>query len=113
MILQDDIHKGSELFTAYLTNSKDEVDPFYTFGYIDDKIVGSQEIHYTPVDNTQGFWQISSLFTSVNGVPVRSTSGTAIIDTGTTLALIDDKTCRAVYAAIPGARQSKPVGVST
>lgn len=29
---------------------------------------------------------------------------TAIVDTGTTLALIDDKTCDAIYTAIPGAK---------
>lgn len=35
MVIQADIPKGSELFTAYLTNRMDKVPPFYTFGYID------------------------------------------------------------------------------
>lgn len=101
MIDQSDIPKDAELFTAYLTNSKDNVSPCYTFGYIDQDLVNGGIINYTPIDNSQGFWSVKSASAAVNGQNYALVGNTAIIDTGTTLALIDDNTCKAIYDAIP------------
>ena len=109
MIIQNDIPKTSELFTANLGSVKDVNDPdkgesFYTFGYIDQKALGGQTPYYTPVDNSQGFWMFDSASAVVAGKTVARAGNKAIADTGTTLALIDDKTCKAIYDAIPGAK---------
>lgn len=110
MISQNDIKPGEELFTAYLgswrdTGDADKGESFYTFGYIDQavlKAAGVTEPYYTPVDNSQGFWSFASASATVNGTTVDRSGNTAIADTGTTLALIDDATCKAIYDAIPG-----------
>lgn len=110
MISEAAIPKASELFTANLGSWRDANEPdkgisFYTFGYIDQDVVkaSGQEISWTPVDNSQGFWTIDSTSMTVNGKTVAQTGNTAIMDTGTTLALVADATCKAIYAAIPGA----------
>ena len=61
-----------------------------------------QDIAWTPVDNSQGFWLFDSTSATVNGTTVDQTGNTAIADTGTTLALVADATCKAIYDAIPG-----------
>jgi len=110
MIAQNDISASEELFTANLGSWRDASDPdkgesFYTFGFIDQDILtaaGVDEPFYTPVDNSQGFWMFNSTSASVNGTSIPRDGNTAIADTGTTLALVDDATCKAIYAAIPG-----------
>jgi hypothetical protein len=109
MITQTDIPKDAELFTAYLgswkdANDADKGESFYTFGYIDQPTVtkSGTDIYYTPVDNSQGFWTVDSTSATVNGTSVDQSGNTAIIDTGTTLALVADATCKAIYDAIPG-----------
>ena len=109
MISQNDIPKTSELFTANLGSVKDANDPdkgesFYTFGYIDQDALGGQTPYYTPVDNSQGFWMFDSTSAVVAGKTVERSGNTAIADTGTTLALVDDATCEAIYKAIPGGK---------
>jgi len=113
MISQSDIPKGEELFTAWLGASRDsssaQQNSFYTFGFIDNDALSSinataDGMHYTPVDNSQGFWQFSSESTAVNGTPVAQRGNTAIADTGTTLALVSDAVVKALYAAIPGSK---------
>lgn len=110
MISQDDIPKDSELFTAYLSTSKGPEESFYTFGYIDPaplkaaNISSESAINYTPVDNSQGFWQVSSASATVNGRTITRSANTSIIDTGTTLCLVDDSLAKAIYAAVPGAK---------
>lgn len=111
MILQSDIPASSELFTCYLgswrdTNDLDHGESFYTFGYIDETIIsrcGTQP-HYVPIDTTNGFWQFSSPSASINGTLFPRDDNTAVADTGTTLALVSDDLCKAIYATIPGAR---------
>lgn len=111
MISQADISASEELFTANLGSWRDASNPdkgesYYTFGYIDQaplQAAGMTEPYYTPVDSSQGFWMFDSTSASVNGTTIPRTGNTAIADTGTTLALIDDTTCKAIYAAIPGA----------
>jgi hypothetical protein len=110
MISQDDIPKSAALFTAKLGSWRDADEPdkgesFYTFGYIDQDTVKASEadISYTPVDNSQGFWMFDSASATVNGKTITRSGNKAIADTGTTLALIDDETCQAIYGAIEGA----------
>ena len=109
MITQDDISSSEELFTAYLGSYKDTADPdkgagFYTFGFIDETVVASQTISYATVDNSQGFWQVPSASMTINGQTVEQSGNTAIMDTGTTLALVADSTVEAIYKAIPGSQ---------
>ena len=104
MIAQTDIPKASELFTAHLSNYKNTSDaPFYTFGYIDQASLGGQEPYYTPIDSSAGFWTFDSPSAVVAGKTINRSGNTAIADTGTTLALVDDAVCQAIYDAIPGA----------
>ncbi|KAL3424299.1 eukaryotic aspartyl protease [Phlyctema vagabunda] len=111
MISQEDIPQTAELFTAKLgswrdADEADKGEGFYTFGYIDQDVVkaSGEEIYYTPVDNSQGFWMFDSTSATVNGKTVAQSGNTAIADTGTTLALVSDETCEAIYAAIPGSK---------
>ena len=115
MISQSDIPKTQELFTAHLGSWRDaalpnnENESFYTFGYIDAATLSAagvteSQIYYTAIDNSQGFWQFPSTSASINGTTIARAANTAIADTGTTLALVDDATCKAIYAAIPGAK---------
>ena len=111
MITEDDIPSTMELFTANLGSWRDASDPdkgvsFYTFGFIDQAVLKAADVsepYYTPVDNSQGFWMFNSTSATVNGQTIDRTGNTAIADTGTTLALVDDNTCQAIYNAIPGA----------
>lgn len=111
MISEAAIPKTAELFTANLGSWRDADEPdkgvsFYTFGYIDQDVIkaSGQEISWTPVDNSQGFWMFNSASATVNGQTVAQTGNTAIADTGTTLALVADATCKAIYDAIPGSK---------
>ncbi|RAL04418.1 pepsin-like aspartic protease [Aspergillus ibericus CBS 121593] len=112
MILQDDIPKSAELFTAKLDTWRDtDEESFYTFGYIDQDLVtaAGEEVYYTPIDNSQGFWLFNSTSATVNGKTINRSGNTAIADTGTTLALVDDETCEAIYSAIEGAYYDQEV----
>lgn len=105
MIAQSDIPKNQELFTAYLGAQKASEESFYTFGYLDQTALNGQTPAYTPIDNSQGFWMFTSAAASVAGKSIQRPAGNkAIADTGTTLALVDDATCQAIYDAIPGAK---------
>lgn len=110
MITEDTIPETAELFTVNLgswrdAKESDKGESFYTFGYIDQATVtaSGQEIAYTPIDNSQGFWMFDSTSATVNGTTINQSGNTAIADTGTTLALVADATCEAIYKAIPGA----------
>ena len=98
------------LLTKIPTGSyKDKNDPdhgssFYTFGYLDETALAGQTPYYTSIDNSQGFWQFKSTTASINGKKITRSGNTAIADTGTTLALVDDNLCQAIYDAIPGAK---------
>jgi hypothetical protein len=103
MITQQDIPATAELFTAKLGSWRDADEPdkgesFYTFGFIDEPTVTASgtDILYAPVDSSQGFWMFSSESATVNGKSIAQSGNTAIADTGTTLALVADETCKAV-----------------
>ena len=126
MIQQTAIAGKSELFTAYLgsykdDNEADKGESFYTFGHIDKEAlgwskVGLNDIHYTPIDSTNGFWQFPSTSAKIGGIEgVGATvvhlgaSNTAIADTGTTLALLSDEVCEQIYKKIKGAHYNERV----
>lgn len=107
MITQQDIPKEAELFTSAFYSERDQnKDSFYTFGYIDQDLItaSGEEIHWADIDNSQGFWQFQSASYSVNGKSTTVSGNTAIADTGTTLALVSDDVCKALYAQIKGAK---------
>lgn len=106
MIKQDDIPKESKLFTTAFYSSRDkDPDSFYTFGFIDEDLVKKTgyDIHWTEVDNSEGFWSVSSESYTINGESVDLSGNTAIADTGTTLALVSDEVAKKIYDQIPGA----------
>jgi len=116
MILQRDIPKNAELFTAYLgswkdTNEADKGESFFTFGYIDQdalKAAGVSQPHWAKIDSRRGWFQFASTTAYINGTRLARPAGnTAIADTGTTLALVDDSFCQAIYKAIPGAKYDR------
>lgn len=118
MITQRDIPAKAELFTAHLGSwrDSDEVDKgqgFYTFGYIDKDVLkrsGVTEPYWTPLKSPgRGFWEYDSTTASVNGKVLKRPNNTSIADTGTTLALVSDKVCAAIYASIPGGKYDRNV----
>lgn len=108
MIAQNDIPKDAELFTSAFYSERDGAKSrsFFTFGWIDIDLVNAsgEDIHWADIDNSQGFWMFSSESASVNGKAVTRSGNKAIADTGTTLALVSDEVCEALYNAIPGAK---------
>ncbi|KAF2211713.1 hypothetical protein CERZMDRAFT_26463, partial [Cercospora zeae-maydis SCOH1-5] len=110
MIAQADVPKDSELFTCYLTSTKDSEPDCYTFGYIDSDLVKGRPIYYTAIDSSHGFWNIKSTSVIINGNNIPLAGNTAIMDTGTTLSLIDDSTCKNIYAAVPGSHYDNDQG---
>ena len=110
---QGNIPKDKQLFTAYLSSYRDAQDrdhkSFYTFGFIDQKALLGQEIHYAYVDNSQGLWQFQSSTASIGDRQVALFDNTAVADTGSSLALIADSICSVIYDAIPGARYEPTV----
>jgi Eukaryotic aspartyl protease len=117
MVAQKDIQTNQELFTCYLGSVKDVADPdkgesFYTFGAIDNAVVeaSGQSIHYTPVDDSQGFWMFGSTSATVNGETISLQGNKAIADTGTTLIMASQQLCEAIYNQIEGAQLSNEAG---
>jgi hypothetical protein len=93
------------LFTAKLGSDIDKSTTFYTFGYVDQptlQLCNATDFNWTSVNNSNGFWQVPAPAISVNGVSISRPKNQAIVDTGTTLILVDDATCEAIYAAVSG-----------
>ncbi|KAK4938237.1 hypothetical protein LTR10_021310 [Elasticomyces elasticus] len=112
MILQMDISPNEELFTCYLesynANDPDEGRSFYSFGDIDESSIPSgQELCYTPIDNSRGYWMFSSPSVIINDEQFDLPNNHAIADTGTTLLLVPDEVCNQFYAQIPGSEYSE------
>lgn len=96
------------LFTVKL--DKGDSNGFYTFGYIDETVT-SNPITYADIDSSNGFWEFQSPEMKVGTKTVNRSSGnTAIADTGTTLILIDDAACKALYGQISGAKLDNSQG---
>jgi len=98
------------VFTVKL--NKGDSNGFYTFGYIDQTIAGDiSAIPYTPIDPSNGFWEFSSTVLRIGRRVVQRGGGnTAIADTGTTLILLDDAACSAIYGSISGATHGNSQG---
>lgn len=93
----------SSLFTASLKRPSEALQSFYTFGYIDQQLIGTQSISYTNVINTQGFWEFSSTTAIIGGKLISRPAGnTAVADTGTTLILVDDALLSEIYKPLGG-----------
>lgn len=83
-------------------------------------VSGVSAPYWTPIKSPgRGFWEFNSTTVSITA-PARLTglsqtktikrpTNTGIADTGTTLALVSDVTCAAIYAAIPGGKYSSSV----
>lgn len=65
---------------------------------------GATTPNYADVDSSQGFWQIQSTSATINGQTITRSNNTSIMDTGTTLCLVEDSLVEAVYKAIPGSK---------
>ena len=108
MITQGGVPKDAQLFTSAFYSERDANSPesFYTFGYVDQDLVtaSGQDVAWTPVDSSQGFWMFASESASIAGKSISQSGNKAIADTGTTLALVSDEVCDALYKAIPGAK---------
>ncbi|KAF8319642.1 acid protease [Clavulina sp. PMI_390] len=91
------------IFTAKL--DKGDSEGFYTFGYVDESVT-TNPITYATIDSSNGFWEFASPTLTINGTVHQRASpkNTAIADTGTTLILVDDAMCKAIYESIPGAK---------
>ncbi|WKT52602.1 Aspartic peptidase A1 family [Fusarium oxysporum f. sp. vasinfectum] len=100
----------AELFTSAFYSQRDANSPksFYTFGFIDTDLVArsGEEISWTCIDLSDGFWKFPSARFSMKGKIIDLPGNKAIADTGTTLVLVSDEVCEALYDAIPGARYS-------
>ena len=94
-------HLDKSIFTASLTRP-DESEGFFTFGFIDNELVGNNTITYTPVIKDRSFWQVPSRFISVNGNKTELPKNEAIIDTGTTLIYLSDNLLPSIYEPIGG-----------
>ncbi|KAK0720740.1 aspartic peptidase domain-containing protein [Lasiosphaeris hirsuta] len=109
MITQSDIPKDAELFTSCFYSTRDQKDSFYTFGWIDEDLVkaSGEEIAWTGIDNSDGFWSFPSESVTINSSKIKLSGNKAIADTGTTLALVSDDVCDALYKQIEGAKYSE------
>ncbi|KAH0536152.1 hypothetical protein FGG08_006956 [Glutinoglossum americanum] len=74
----------------------------YEFGNIDtSNFVG--DLTFTDVDATTGFWTFNPSSFVIGGQSQGTTGTTAIVDTGTTLMLIDPESVKAYYSGVKGA----------
>jgi len=95
------------LFTVDLNHDKPGT---YDFGFINSsKYTG--DIKYLPVDNSQGFWGVTSTSYGIgDSSNMKEKSMNAIVDTGTTLLLVPKKVLKAYYKHVDGAKDSSDAG---
>ncbi|WOO79873.1 Penicillopepsin-3 [Vanrija pseudolonga] len=104
LIADGTLPPGSQLFTSAFYSWRDPTKSFYTFGYIDEGLVAAsgQELKYTPVDGSVGYWTVPSTSGRVNGkVVTAGANQKAIADTGTSLAYLPASIVKELYAQIP------------
>ncbi|KAL1902922.1 hypothetical protein Sste5346_000834 [Sporothrix stenoceras] len=105
LVANNTLPTDAQLFTSCFYSERDNKQSFYTFGFIDQDLVtaSGKDIAWTPVDNSQGFWQVASTSATVAGKSIARSGNSAIVDTGTSLCMVSDDVCKALYASIPGA----------
>lgn len=81
----------------------------YEFGRIDTTAFKG-DLARIPVDSSQGFWQVKSDLAAVNGQNIPIQGGSAIIDTGTSLMLVQDEMVTGYYSQVQGAEANDQVG---
>ena len=97
---------SAPLFTADLRKGKPGS---FDFGFIDDeKYVG--RISYIPVNNTRGFWEITSESYAIGNGKYISTTLDGIVDSGTTLLLLPSAIVSIYYGKVTGARWDRVQG---
>lgn len=94
------MHLNLLIVRSRLTEPK--TDGSYNFGYIDTS-VAKGPVAYTPVDNSQGFWEFTATGYAVGSGKLNRNSIDGIADTGTTLLLLDDDVVNAYYANVRSA----------
>ncbi|CAE6523642.1 unnamed protein product [Rhizoctonia solani] len=84
---------------------------FYTFGFIDETVHCSK-FYWQDVDKQNGWWEgMPSAYIKIGDeIYDRGPDNTAIIDTGTTLVLLDDETVEKLYSKIEGATYDEDQG---
>ena len=87
------------VFTADLNKNSGE----YEFGVIDhSKYTGT--LHYTDIDSSRGYWQFTSDTYTIGGSQSQcQTCHPGIVDTGTSLILVDDDVVKAYYNQVNSA----------
>ncbi|KAJ7791023.1 aspartic peptidase domain-containing protein [Mycena olivaceomarginata] len=60
--------------------------------------------------SSEGFWMVPSTSYTLNGKTIKREDNTAILDTGMTLALIDDDAVSKIYGAIKGSKFDRNQG---
>lgn len=104
LFFDSDVSPNNKIFTALLTRP-DEPPGFYTFGSIefDDTVIKNQSISFVPVvNNNLPFWTVPAQQFFVNGKQLNNSDQFAIIDTGTTFALINDAILPLIYEPLGG-----------
>ncbi|CAE7144421.1 unnamed protein product [Rhizoctonia solani] len=83
---------------------------FYTFGFIDETVHCSK-FYWQEVNKENGWWEVPSAYIKIGDeIYDRGPDNTAIIDTGTTLVLLDDETVEKLYSKVKGATYDEDQG---
>ncbi|KPI38111.1 Aspartic protease PEP3 [Cyphellophora attinorum] len=94
------------VFTAQLLGGKIGA---YEFGRIDSSAF-TGELARIPVDSSEGFWKVQADLANVNGRDIPIDGGSAIIDTGTSLMLVQEQMVVGYYNQVQGAELNQQVG---
>lgn len=97
-----------QVFVVKLESWRDDADDldgssFCAIGTTED-VPANSIISYTPVvEGDDGFWKVESEDIEIDGKTYTRSGNKAVIDTGSSLAFVDHKTCDKIYAKIQGA----------
>ncbi|EJD01639.1 acid protease [Fomitiporia mediterranea MF3/22] len=106
---------SSPVFQTLVTQGQ-TTEPIFGFTLLDnggELIIGGRntsaftgKLTYAPLVTEPAFWEISAEKVSVGDTTVVSSAQNAIVDTGTTLFIVDSDSLQAIYAAIPGSQDA-------
>lgn len=92
---------------VFAVNMKPGGPNYYDFGSVD-RSAAKGKIQYTPVDNSNGFWQFAtSSYRIGSGETVAFGHQTAIADSGSSLMNLEPEVVKAYYASVPNAVQGE------